>query len=431
MGWTRSDRFQSHMLNPQTNNLAYRFSVRPQRISLRTWHCIASVIYRHESLTALIFNPYSNEPYQRLAVASELTIDKLRSRAIIVREDKMTEVIEVERNEPFDRSLEWPFRLVLGVQNGALKSVAVIADHSAVDGLGADILCRQIMSALASGISPETIRSDFHPVYSLLSHQRSIKGTRKSQAALKSWETAFRRVADTSSSSSQNFRAILDPSYDNPIDCIELRSNALSKQILSVARKYGVPPSTVYLLASAKAVLSLLGHDLMVLHNTVTNRLLPGATSSASMMYMRAPAVVSMEHTTTTKDSLQHVANQQLANHMTALTDPWEVDNRVHSRALSNVPPELYTTSFNFSSFISFEAADFMERRTDRDFQSDFEVVRSEVSPGGRPVKIVVWHSEVACLVRLEVRQDSILSDHLEHFPDEFARALVSSGLSM
>ncbi|MCG6495421.1 condensation domain-containing protein [Kitasatospora sp. A2-31] len=179
---------------------------------------------------------------------------------------------------PFDCAGEWPIRVGLVEQDGAVRHISLVLSHTAVDGAGMGLLVADL-TELSLGVPPAAIR-DRRPALQPLEEagfQTSPRGLRRDANAR---AHAVRKLRSGPPRLFPPAREDTAPPFPNAV----LDSPALLRAVDLVAVGHRASGSSVLLAAVAAMTARLSGSPDAVLQVIVDNRFLPGLAHAVSVV---------------------------------------------------------------------------------------------------------------------------------------------------
>lgn len=182
------------------------------------------------------------------------------------------------RTWDYDYADDWPVRVGVVRQRGALTHQVTVATHLVTDALGGAIMMDEVTRhepAPVAGMQPlEQVR-----------RQRSPAGRRQNEAALRYWRRLLRTVpARTVPASTDR----CEPRYREGL----LHSPALHLALRTIVAREGVDPAAALLAVFAVALHRVTGVDPVVIRPIVGNRFWPGLADVVSPVNQAGLCVV-------------------------------------------------------------------------------------------------------------------------------------------
>jgi hypothetical protein len=191
---------------------------------------------------------------------------------------------------PFDYAHEWPVRMAVVRQSGALTHLVVQYCHVAVDGLGIDAVVQDLANLdPATGEATAPVRG-VRPL-ELARIQGATAGRRQSDKSLRYWETLLRGVPARRFGESADRR---EPRFWE-IFCY---SPAMHLGMQSIAARTGADTAHVLLAAYAVATARITGRNPSVAQVIVSNRFRPDFASAVSQLSQPGLCVIDAANST-------------------------------------------------------------------------------------------------------------------------------------
>ena len=150
------------------------------------------LVARHESLRTTY--PAGRDPVQRVARTGELAIDVYSIDAKPADVSLLgAELVRHLRSTEFDRGADLPLRAAVAVHQGVPVATVTVCDHMAVDFGSMAVIGRQF-TQLAGEPARRDIGPPGHQPLDQAAAERSPRGRRRAEAALRSWEKHLRRM---------------------------------------------------------------------------------------------------------------------------------------------------------------------------------------------------------------------------------------------
>ena len=239
---------------------------------------------RHESLRTRLRFDDDGWPRQVVSASGEATLDVVDIDAA----DDPAEAAEALRSRyeftPFDHVHEWPVRMGLIRQQGALTHFVVQYSHLSVDGSGIEAVVRDLAhldpqtgaaTAAVSGIRP----------LALAAKQRGPVGRRQSERALRYWESLLRVIP------AQRFGVSAEPQQPRFWEIV-CHSPAMYLALQAVADRTRADTGHVLLAAYAVALARVTGRSPSVAQVLVNNRFRPDFANSVSHLTQTGICVI-------------------------------------------------------------------------------------------------------------------------------------------
>jgi hypothetical protein len=180
-----------------------------------------------------------------------------------------------QEDAPFDYEREFPIRMTLIRQGGALTHLVMALCHFATDAVGAmtmynDYINRDPRTGLA------TTPAAMHPL-ELTAQQRTSCALRQSEASLRYWDGLLRAIP------MRRFPDPVDPAPDSGrYGQVRMDSPAMLLALRAIANRVGVDVSTALLGVVAVGVARVAGMNPVVAQMVVSNRFRPGFAEMVS-----------------------------------------------------------------------------------------------------------------------------------------------------
>jgi len=176
----------------------------------------------------------------------------------------------------FDYASEWPVRMGVIRQAGALTHVVVQYSHLAVDGSGIEAVVRDL-AHLDPATGSATAPVEGVTPLELVRIQESAAGRRQSDKSLRYWAALLRSIP------AQRFNGSDDP-REPRFQELFCYSPAMHLAIRSIAARTGADGSHVLLAAYAVALARVTGRSTSVAQVVVNNRFRPGFAEAVSQL---------------------------------------------------------------------------------------------------------------------------------------------------
>ncbi|HEV2372992.1 MAG TPA: condensation domain-containing protein [Streptosporangiaceae bacterium] len=146
---------------------------------------------RHESLRTTY--PHSDPPVQRVAQSGELTIVVYEATVPASPASLANALVERLRSSEFDLTTDLLFRVAVAVEHGIPKAGAVVYSHMAADLVSMTVIGMQFAQLAADPTSREAGPLGHQPLDQAAA-ERSPRGQRQRETALRTWESQLRNV---------------------------------------------------------------------------------------------------------------------------------------------------------------------------------------------------------------------------------------------
>jgi hypothetical protein len=234
---------------------------------------MAILMVRHESLrTTFPASPgcpafaAGEPPVQRVARTGELVIDVYETDGDATDSSLLTvRLTRLLRSREFDLTADLPLRMAIATRQGDPLAAVVVYSHMAVDFASMALIDREFM-ALVSDPALRNVGPSAHQPLDQAADERSARGTRRNEAALRSWEA--------------HLRAIPQCMYAVPLDAAGpeggrsgwLWSRAAGLALAHVAARTGVSRQIVVFAALCTMLAWRTGHAECIIPVAATNR---------------------------------------------------------------------------------------------------------------------------------------------------------------
>jgi hypothetical protein len=218
---------------------------------------------RHESLRTC----YPDGSTQRVARSGELVVDVYAASAEPADDAVLvTELAGRLRSREFDLAAELPLRAAVVVWQGVPRAVVILYSHMAADFAAMSMLEREFVE-LVSNPSSRQVGPARHQPLDQAAAERSARGGRRQEAAVRGWETALRIKP-------QCVYAVpaADPRHCGGVVSGWLWSRAGALALPHITARTGTSRQLVVFTALCTMVAWRTGHDPCVVHVLATNR---------------------------------------------------------------------------------------------------------------------------------------------------------------
>jgi hypothetical protein len=241
--------------------------VRPERLA----GALGTVIERHESLRTKLIRDDPTRQQVSADGSLPLTVVDAEPGA----ETETARQVQAQLVAPhFDYWADWPLRVAVVTVRGEVAHLVLAYCHLAADGLGIDLVIRDLMAVL--GGRPPRIPAP-QPL-ELAAWQRSDEGKRVAAGALAYWERELDRVPG----------ATFDREQGTPtsplVPQVSITSRAMSLAVARIAATRSVSSSTVLLTATTALVAEFTGRAICALLPVVSNRFRPETMNVVSTL---------------------------------------------------------------------------------------------------------------------------------------------------
>nr|MDT0658206.1 condensation domain-containing protein [Micromonospora sp. DSM 115978] len=274
----------------------------------RTCAALGALVSRYESLRTT-FHDGPTGLVQRVARSVELTIEVYAAPADVEPGALSRELIHKLREHPFDLATDLPLRFAVATDGDRVRAAVAVYSHLAVDYVSITVL-GQRFTELLDGTAPGGDTTPYQPL-DRAARERSARGLRQADAALRYWESVLRRKP----------RCVLPlpPEPDAAAAGAEPGSAPRSAELYSpaaaraldriAARTGGTRPMAV--LAALAAVLAIRsGQPHVVLYSPAANRL--GAEMREYVGTVAQDGLISLDVTQPDYDALVRHAGTAL-----------------------------------------------------------------------------------------------------------------------
>jgi hypothetical protein len=240
------------------------------------------LVGRHQALrTRYRLDPAGGLPEQVLFSAGELPLDVIDAATTDDPAAIAGAAWERNRATEFDYEHEWPIRVTLVRQHGALTHMVVTYCHLATDAHGIGVLLADLANVHADQPPPVTA---LQPL-ALARQQQSRTALRQHDASLRHWSGLVRTVAARRFGDSTDRRV---PRYWELV----CDSPAAYRAARIIAARERVDTSPVLLAAYAVAIAHIAGDGLFVTQALVSNRFRPGLADAVATLAQPGLCVV-------------------------------------------------------------------------------------------------------------------------------------------
>ena len=207
------------------------------------------------------------EPVQRVMTSGELVVDVYEASdepaddAVLI-----TELTRLLRGREFDLTAGLPLRVAVAVWRGTPKAAVILFSHMAAD-MAAMVLLDRQFTALVTDPASRQVGPPGHQPLDQAEEERSDRGRRRLDAAVRGWEAAFRIMP-------QCLFAVpsADPRHDGGVVSGWLWSRAGALALPLVAARTGASRQLVVFAAACTIIGWRTGHDTCVLPVLASNR---------------------------------------------------------------------------------------------------------------------------------------------------------------
>jgi hypothetical protein len=207
------------------------------------------------------------EPVQRVIRSGELVVDVYAASdepaddAVLV-----TQLTRLLRAREFDLRVELPVRVAIAEWQDKPRAAVILYSHLAAD-MAAMVLLQREFTALVTDPSSRQVGPPGHQPLDQAAEERSARGQRRLDAAVRGWEAAFRVMP-------QCLFAVpsADPRRDGGVVSGWLWSRAGALALPHIAARTGASRQLVVLAAACTMICWRTGHDTCVLPVLASNR---------------------------------------------------------------------------------------------------------------------------------------------------------------
>jgi hypothetical protein len=207
------------------------------------------------------------EPQQRVLKSGELVIDVYAASAEPADDAVLfTELTRLLRAREFDLVAELPLRVAVAVWEDRPRAAVILYSHMAADMAAMALLDRQF-TTLVTDPSSRQVGPPGHQPLDQAREERSARGQRRLDAAVRSWEAAFRIMPQC-----QYAVPSADPWHDGGVISGWMWSRAGALALPHIAARTGASRQLVVFAAACTMMSWRTGHDTCVLQMLVSNR---------------------------------------------------------------------------------------------------------------------------------------------------------------
>jgi hypothetical protein len=153
---------------------------------------MAILMARHESLRTTF--PAGKPPVQRVARTGELVIDVYETGGEATDSAVLTvQLTRLLRSREFDLTADLPMRMAVAARQGEPRAAVIVYSHMAVDFASMALIDREF-TALVSDPGHRDLGPPAHQPLDQAADERSARGKRRNEAALRSWEAQLRAM---------------------------------------------------------------------------------------------------------------------------------------------------------------------------------------------------------------------------------------------
>jgi len=229
---------------------------------------MAILMVRHESLRTTF--PAGQPPVQRVARTGELVIDVYETGETTDGETTDGAVLTVPltrllRSREFDLTADLPLRMAIATRQGEPRAAVIVYSHMAVDFASMALIGREF-TALVGDPEHRDVGPPAHQPLDQAADERSARGKRRNEAALRSWEAQLRTMPQCM------YAVPLDAAGPEGGGSGWLWSRAAALALPHVAARTGVSRQIVVFAALCTMLAWRTGHAECILPVAATNR---------------------------------------------------------------------------------------------------------------------------------------------------------------
>jgi hypothetical protein len=248
-----------------TRMIEWPLTVPPGATSEDIAAAMAILLARYEALRTTF--PSGEPPVQRVARTGELVIDVYEA----VGETTDSEVLAVQlfrllRSREFDLAADLPVRMAVAVRHGEPQAAVIVYSHIAVDFASMALIDREFTALVSDPGGRGDAGPPAHQPLDQAADERSARGARRNEAALRGWEAQLRAMPQCM------FAVPLDAAGPEGTGSGWLWSQAAALALAHVAARTGVSRQVVVFAALCTMLAWRTGHAGCVLPVAATNR---------------------------------------------------------------------------------------------------------------------------------------------------------------
>lgn len=301
-------------------NLARNVPVPSGRSTEEALACIKRLVDRHEVLRSRIVVADDGVPLQEVPADSRMTIAVETATPASAAEAEAS-LQQRMQGRSFRFPGDWPVRFAILTVEESPRAVVVVLSHTAVDGIGATLLCNELSLLLDQGAECSLEPVPVQPL-DRAAFEQSPAGRRLSAQSLARMELQLRKVPQTMFSMSP--RAPDQPRFKR----MELRSPALREALRRVATDLDVQTSSVLVAGVAVMLGVLTGNESVVLKTVLSNRGFPELRALISVTLSNGLFVLDVQSGTFAQ-LVRAAADDGLRIMVRSQSDPVELDAMV------------------------------------------------------------------------------------------------------
>ncbi|WP_330308857.1 MULTISPECIES: condensation domain-containing protein [unclassified Streptomyces] len=290
---------------------------------------VRALITRHEALRTLLVPGDGPRDVQWVAPAPTSPAD-LEPLLEFAPADEGAQRFRSLRRTDFDLERQWPLKVLVAEDRGAVTEIGVVADHAAVDGWGIEILRNDLarfLTAARRGHAPEeAFGATELPMQprEVARWERSSAGHAHLERALAVWRDQLSglRAADVPHVGTPARAGDPPPRYRS---CV-MGSTRLLQAADRGSAALRVPVSTLFLTALGHALCDVAGAVRVGLQAHFTNRLSPAHRRSVSTLFLRGPMTVERTPRVNLADAARALYPIQLRGAIAANVDRLRVE---------------------------------------------------------------------------------------------------------
>jgi hypothetical protein len=267
------------------HNLVVSFKIRDDYELASIRRSFRNVVERYEAIRTSY--RFDRDGHIEQFLLTEGSFPLLIFDAASPKENGEREYIDAFFGDVFDFDRGIPLRACIALENGKPHELSLVVSELNADGMSVPILARALIRELEARADPKAAKLAVHPLDQLYWEQ-SDRGRAAHARSLEYWQSQLALFPSLAS-------AITAAEKTSASLCgMRLHSTVMGSEILALAARYRISPTSVIIAATATALSSTLGTDALSAMFLCHNRFRAGTESAVGNFVQGVPLYIQM-----------------------------------------------------------------------------------------------------------------------------------------